>query len=226
MLGWMRHRVENILPTYPGNHHLLHYHADGGPELIDQRLKTYLLKTFGTNVTWSSTDTLELNAISKRKFRTLGEMTLAMLVDSGLPKSFWWDAYVAAYEITLKMPTRTCRSWMSTMECVHGGKTPNLSRLRRWVCKAYALVSRADRCKDWEDNAMVGYFLGDSKTKAGCRILLGDTTVTSVQVLFDESIPERYQIEDKTPVHIADLQSMTEEFFMTTAIKACQSLKR
>ena len=90
VMGWMRHRVENILPTCPGNHQLIHYHADGGPEQIDQKLETYLLKTFGTTVTWSSTDTPELNAISERKFRTLGEMTLAMLVDSGLPKSYWW----------------------------------------------------------------------------------------------------------------------------------------
>ena len=63
VMGWMRHWVENIFPTYPGNHQLLHYHANGGPELIDQKLKTFLLKTFGTTVTWSSTDTPELNAI-------------------------------------------------------------------------------------------------------------------------------------------------------------------
>ena len=45
--------------------------------------------------------------------------------------------------------------------------------------------------RDWEDNAMVGYFIGYSKTKAGYRILLCDTVVTSVHVLFDECIPER-----------------------------------
>ena len=136
-------------------------------------------------------------------------------------------------------------------------------------------VPRVDRRKDWEDKAMVGYFIGYPKTKEGYRILLCDTTVTSVHVLFDESIPERsadyhreldeatvkvdpqerhvsdfdwivgqhymedgllymttrvvvgkglivgfralitagrQQIEDKTPVHVADLHSMTKEF--------------
>ena len=191
VMGRMRHWVENILPTYPGSHQLIHYHADGGHELIDQKLKTYLLKTFGTTVTWRFTDTPEHNAISERKFRTLGEMALAMLVDAGLSKSFWWDAYVTACEITRMMPTRTCRGCMSPTECVPGSKTPNLYRLRPWGCKAYVLVPRADRRKDWDDKAMVGYFIGYSKTKAGYRILLGDTTVTSVRVLFDESIPER-----------------------------------
>ena len=33
----------------------------------------------------------------------------------------------------------------------------------------------ADRKKDWQDNAMVGYFIGYSKTKAGYCVILGDT---------------------------------------------------
>ena len=53
------------------------------------------------------------------------------------------------------------------------------------------LIPKADRRKEWEDKAMVGYFIGYSKTKAGYRILLCDTVVTSVHVLFDECIPER-----------------------------------
>ena len=80
--------VEVQLAKFPGHHRLAHYHADGGKELIDQRVKTYLLEKFGTHITWSSTDTPEQNAVSERKFRTLGEMTLAMLADSGLPKSY------------------------------------------------------------------------------------------------------------------------------------------
>ena len=148
------------------------------------------------------------------------------------------------------------------------------SRLRRWGCKAYVLIPKADRRKDWEDKAMIGHFIGYSKTKIGYLVIIGDTVLTSVHVLFDESIPERsadyfkeldeamvkmdpversvadfnwligtYHMEDgllykttrvvvrrglivgfrslitdgktmienKTPIHIADLQSMTEE---------------
>ena len=53
------------------------------------------------------------------------------------------------------------------------------------------LIPKADRRIDWEDKAMVGYFIGYSKTEAGYRILLRDTVVTFVHVLFDECIPER-----------------------------------
>ena len=59
----------------------MHCHANGGAELIDKRIKSFLLKEFGAKVTWSSTNTPELNAVSERQFRTLGEMTLAMFGD-------------------------------------------------------------------------------------------------------------------------------------------------
>ena len=174
---------------------------------------------------------------------------------------------MCACDITRMMPTRTCRGWKLPAD---GDRVPNLSRLRRWGCNAYVLVPKADRRKEWEDKAMVDYYIGYSKTKVGYRVLLGDIIVTSVCVLFDESIPERYfreqdeatvkcdpeerlvsdfdwwqhhkdgglfykttwvvvrrglivgfralvtagkqQVGDKTPIHIADIQSMTEEF--------------
>ena len=133
------------MATYPGSHQLLHYHADDGAELIDQRIKSYLLQTLGLG----SRGAPKLNSILERKLRAIGEMTVAMLADSGLPKSFWWDAYVTACDIVWMMFTRTCRGWMSLAECVPGGQTPNLSLLQRWGCKVYVLVPKADRHKDW-----------------------------------------------------------------------------
>ena len=82
-------------------------------------------------------------------------MTLAMLADLGLPKSFRWEAYVTECDILRMMPTRTCRGRMSSAECVPGGLIPMLLRLRRWGCKAYVLVPKADRRKGGEDNTMV-----------------------------------------------------------------------
>ena len=86
----------------------------------------------------------------------IGEMTLAILADSGLPKPFWWNAYVTACDVVRMMPTSTCLWWMSHAECLPGCQTPNLSRLLRWGCKACVLLPKADRCKDWEGNIMVG----------------------------------------------------------------------
>ena len=94
---------------------------------------------------WSPTDNPELNSISERTLHTIGEMTIAILADSGLPKSIWWDTYVAACDVVRMMPTRTCRGWISPAECVPGVQAPSISRLQQWECKAYALVYKADR---------------------------------------------------------------------------------
>ena len=104
-------------------------------------------------MTWSSTDPPELNSISERKFRTLGEMTLAMLLRSGMPKTFWFDANIAEVHITLRLLTRTFRGWMSPHECCPGGTVPLLGRLRVWGSKAYVLKPKANRAKDWEEKA-------------------------------------------------------------------------
>ena len=49
-------------------------------------------------------------------------MTLAMFADSGLPKSFWWDAYVTTWAIVRLMTTRMCRGCISPAEYVSGGQ--------------------------------------------------------------------------------------------------------
>ena len=58
---------------------LRHYHADGGGELIC-KLVLAELKSRGATYSWTPPDTPELNAVSERKFRTLFERALAMLL--------------------------------------------------------------------------------------------------------------------------------------------------
>ena len=108
---FMRNWVERTRTTYPGEYILRHSHADGGAELTDQRSTKILLDEYKTTLTWSLTDTPELNAVSERNFRTLGGMTFTMLADSGLPKSFFWrDAYVTAWDIIGMLPTGLVRA--------------------------------------------------------------------------------------------------------------------
>ena len=70
----------------------------------------------------------------ERKFRTIGDMTLPILADSGLPKSFWWNVYMTASNIVRMQPTRTRRGWMSPAECMPGGQMTGVKtgRIRRW----------------------------------------------------------------------------------------------
>ena len=76
-----------------------HYHADGAAELIGKQVVN-ILKREGATYSWNPAETPELNATTERKFRTLGERTLCMMLRSGLPVDFWWDAYEASNYIT------------------------------------------------------------------------------------------------------------------------------
>ena len=115
------------------NSKIKHYHGDGGAELISKQVLS-LLRREGSNFTWNPADTPELNATSERKFRTLGERCLSMLLRSGLPVDFWWDAYEASNYITNRLPTKTSRGYRTPFEGVFAS-VPNLSNLRVWVCK-------------------------------------------------------------------------------------------
>ena len=103
----LRHLVDVELHSHGAK--LKHYHADGGAELISKQVLA-LLKREGSRYTWNPADTPELNATSERKFRTLGERCLSMLLRSGLPVDFWWDAYQASNYITVRLPTKTAKT--------------------------------------------------------------------------------------------------------------------
>jgi hypothetical protein len=169
------------------------FHSDGGGELITERVRMYLRLKGTRNITNTPTDTPELNAISERKFRTLGEMALALLSRSGLPTVWWGKAYMAAEYITRRMPTNTAGGFMTPLEALPNGVAPSWEWLRVWGCKAYVLKPKADRRKDWDDKAQIGYFVGYSTDTVGWEIYLpdSDTFVTTVHVLFDERVPER-----------------------------------
>ena len=213
MLRCVKDLVENKLPMYGPNHRWQHYHADGGKELLDARVKGYLREQFGCKFTWSSTDTPETNATSERRFRTLGERTHAMLKHSGLPVDLWFKAYKAACYITRRLPTKTAFGWMSPHEAVPGGTVPDLSRLRIWGCKAYVKQPRGSLRKDWEDKARIGYFVGYSEEKMGHTVWLPqyNTEETSVHVLFDESIPSRADDYYKELDEVYALKTSPEE---------------
>ena len=107
-----------------------HYHADGGGELISKQVLT-ILKREGARYTWNPADTPELNATTERRFRTLGERALSMIIRSGLPVDFWWDAYEASNYITNRLPTKTVFGYQTPYEGVYG-EIPDLSLLRVW----------------------------------------------------------------------------------------------
>ena len=100
----------------------------------------------GSKYSWNPADTPELNATSERKFRTLGERSLSMLLRSCLPVDFWWDANKASNYITNRLPTKTSNGYMTPFEGVYK-LIPDLSSTGMG-CKSYMIMPKNYLKKD------------------------------------------------------------------------------
>ena len=211
----LRYFVEVELRRH--NVKIKHYHADGGAELISKQVLT-LLRREGSRYSWNPADTPELNATSERKFRTLGERCLSMLLRSGLPVDFWWGAYQASNYITVRLPTKTAKGYMTPWECVFG-EPPNLVHLRIWGCKAYLKMPKNYARKDWREKVFSGYFIGYSdEGEVGYRLYIPDfkEVLVGVNVTFNEVVPsyeEEYFNElKKLSFEVAPDESTVDSF--------------
>ena len=189
ILFCLKHFEENSLR--PMSVKLKHYHADGGSELICQEVLSFL-KSMGSTYSWTPADTPELNSTSERRFRTLGERSICLLIRSGLPKTFWWDAYDSSNYITNLLPTKTAKGYISPEEFLKG-EPPDISHLRIWGCRAYARKPRNYLRKDLSEKVYSGYLIGYSVDKEiGYKIWVPSLkeVVISVHCNFNEVIPE------------------------------------
>ncbi len=88
-----------------------------------------LLQRKGARYTWNPVDTPELNSTSERKFRTLGEQCLSMLLLMRLLVDCWWDAYKTPNYLTLRLPTKTAHGYITHPSRRCSAKCPRLIAL-------------------------------------------------------------------------------------------------
>ena len=100
-----------------------------------------LFKREGARYTWNHAETPKLNSSSKRRFGTISERTLSMLLTSKLPVDFWWDAYDTSNYITNRLPTKTAKRYRTPYEGIYQ-ELPDLSNLRVWGCKTYLKIPK------------------------------------------------------------------------------------
>lgn len=118
--------------------------TDNGKEYVCSKLEE-LLKRNGIRHELSVTYTPEQNGVAERVNRTLVEKARCMLQDAGLSKKYWGEAIsTAAY---LKNRSLTKVVYGRTPEEAWTGKKVDLSHLRVFGCKAFALTPRVKRKK-------------------------------------------------------------------------------
>ena len=188
-----------------------HYHADGGAELIGKSILDSL-KKMGATYSWNPADTPELNATSERKFRTLSERCLSMLLQSGLPVDFWWDCYETSNFITNRLPTKTAKGYITPFEGVYE-QPPDISNFRVWGCKTYLRVPRNHHRKDWRDKVYSGHLVGYGESgEMGWQIFVPELndTIAGVNCIFNEIIPD-YTEEYFNTVRAMQIEVVTNE---------------
>jgi hypothetical protein len=84
------------------------------------------------------------NGVAERMIRTLYTKARAMLLDAGLPMTFWGEAIKTACYLHHRTPTSSLIDFKSPYELLHGVK-PCFHHLRRFGCTVYTHIPKEQR---------------------------------------------------------------------------------
>ncbi|XP_077215490.1 uncharacterized protein LOC143850059 [Tasmannia lanceolata] len=112
--------------------------------------------------------TPQQNGVAERKNRTLTEMINAMLVNSGLNKSFWGEALLTACHILNRVPSK--KSDITPYELWKKRK-PNLSYLKVWGCRSIVKVPKP-KLRKLGERGIECIFLGYASHSKAYRFLV------------------------------------------------------
>lgn len=167
------------------DHKLLCLRSDNGSEFCNKKFKEYFEKN-GILHQKSTVYSPQQNGLSERMNRTIMDKVRCMLIDSGLPKSFWAEAAMTATYIINRIPCKGTGE--KSPEQIWTNRKPNLSVLKVFGCRAYAQVPSVKREK--LDSKSVEYiFIGYAADAKAYRLYntQSNSVVISRDVVFLES---------------------------------------
>jgi hypothetical protein len=161
------------------------FHTDGGGEYTSKAFEAKL-RRHGVIHTSTAPDTPEQNGMAERLNQTLANSAVAMLIESGLPKKYWDEAFLTATYVTARSPASGLQ-----------GKTPYQALFRRHVdptfmrpfgCLAYALIPKDNRGGKLNRKGRKCIMIGYQPGKKAYRLLDFKTrkVFTSRHVVFNE----------------------------------------
>lgn len=127
----------------------------------------------------------EQNGIAERRNRTLVEMARCMLLQAGLPQTFWAEAVWAANYVRNRCPSKSLGG--KTPFEVRFGKKPNVSCLREFGCDVFVLDRTSAKGK-FDAKTKKGICLGNSEESKGYRVWIPEDrrVIVSRDVKFSE----------------------------------------
>jgi transposase InsO family protein len=139
------------------------FQTDNGGEYTSEQFDN-LLKGLGITRRFTIPHNPEQNGIAERKNRTLLDMARCLMLQSGLPPSFWAEAVNTANYIRNRCPSKSLGG--RTPYEVWTGKKPNVSHFREFGCHVFRLDRQPNRGK-FDSRAKEGVFLGYSEESKG-----------------------------------------------------------
>lgn len=159
--------------------------TDHGGEFISNDLKEYCQER-GILQTFTGPYAPQQQGISERMNRTLTEMVRCMLIESGLPKQFWGEAFNTATYLVNRIPDEEGQSpYFKVFE-----RHPRVKHLRVFGCQAFVQVPKGVRAK-LDPKAWSGVFVGYDASNWRCYRIWDLTTSTlrlCVHVSFHENV--------------------------------------
>ncbi|KAH0816603.1 hypothetical protein GEV33_006188 [Tenebrio molitor] len=107
------------------------------------------------------------NGLAERKNRTLVEAARCMLLESGLPASFWGEAIMTANHVRNRCISKSIDGDIPYKRWT--GKSPDVSHVQIFGCKAYVLDKSTNRGK-FDSKTVEGIFVGYSDYPKGYRV--------------------------------------------------------
>nr|CAH7736890.1 unnamed protein product [Callosobruchus chinensis] len=140
--------------------------SDNGTEYTCKEMDN-LLKVHGISRRLTCPYTPEQNGISERKNRTLLDTARCLLMQSGLPPTFWAEAINTANYLRNRCPSKSLNG-LTPYE-MWTGKTPDISHLRDFGCKVFCLNQDQNKGK-LDARCKEGIFIGYSEGTKGYRV--------------------------------------------------------
>jgi transposase InsO family protein len=170
------------------------FRSDCGGEFMSEEFSKFL-ENSGISRETSAPRTPQQNGFAERMMRTLVGSARAMLQHAGLSKGFWSEAVAAAAHIHNRSPRRGL-GWKTPHELLRG-RTPDISYLRVFGCRAWVYTPK-DQRKKWDANSQPMIFVGYEPGSKSYRLWNPRTRsiVISASVRFDETYFPRKPVQD------------------------------
>jgi transposase InsO family protein len=170
------------------------FRSDRGGEFMSEAFSKFL-EDSGISCETSAPRTPQQNGFAERMMRTLVGSARAMLQHARLLKGFWSEAVAAAAHIHNRSPRRGL-GWKTPHKLLRG-RTPDISYLRVFGCRAWVYTPK-DQRKKWDANSQPMIFVGYEPGSKSYRLwnLRTRSIVISASVCFDETYFPRKPIQD------------------------------